>query len=118
MNIPYYYWRRDAALKTTITSYRLKKSNYLKKYICVFFRESHVTPLTNYSVIVGFLDGTVKECDMKPYFESEKKFGILLKNNQYFQHVSVQSGGYGIKWDHNLVVPSNLLYMMAEGRKD
>ena len=117
MNIPYYYWRRDAQDDYYILPI---EEEQLPEEIHMRFlqRVAYVTPLTNYSVIVGFLDGTVKECDMKPYFESEKKFGILLKNNQYFQHVSVQSGGYGIKWDHNLVVPSNLLYMMAEGRKD
>ena len=49
-----------------------------------------------------FRDGVVKKCDLQKHFEKTRAFQILLKKPDYFQHVQMQTGGYGVAWDVNM----------------
>lgn len=73
-----------------------------------------VLPLGNYNLLVFFRDGVIKKCDLKQYFEKKPEFQILLKKPEYFEHVQMQTGGYGVSWDVNMNVLDSELYRMGE----
>ena len=56
----------------------------------------------------------MKKCDLQKYFEKTKVFQILLRKPEYFQHVHIQTGGYGVAWDVNMTVPDTMLYRIGE----
>ena len=59
-------------------------------------RIEDVLPLENHCLLVFFRDGVVKKCDLQKHFEKTRAFQILLKKPDYFQHVQMQTGGYGV----------------------
>lgn len=69
-----------------------------------------VIPLQDRQLLVFFRDGMVRKCDMKPLFEKERTFFPLLEKEQLFCEVSVQSGGYGVRWGENLTISDKELY--------
>lgn len=73
-----------------------------------------VVPLKNSCLLVFFRDGTVRKCDMTEYFEKTRRFSILLTRPDYFSHVQIQTGGYGVQWDENLAVSDSVLYKMGK----
>lgn len=77
-------------------------------------RIEDVLPLEDYCLLVFFRDGTVKKCDMKKHFEKIKTFHILLKKPEYFDHVQMQIGGYGVSWDVNMTVSDSTLYRIGK----
>ena len=74
----------------------------------------NVLPLENHCLLVFFRDGAVKKCDLQKYFERTKAFQILLKKPDYFQHVQMQTGGYGVAWDVNMTVSDAMLYRIGK----
>lgn len=72
-----------------------------------------VLPLDNYSLLVFFRDGLVKKCELEKYFAKKSEFQILLKKPEYFEHVRMQTGGYGVSWDVNMNVTDSELYCMG-----
>jgi hypothetical protein len=72
-----------------------------------------VVPLQNNSLLVFFRDGTIRKCELNAYFEKAPRFSILVKRPDYFAHVQIQTGGYGIQWDENLSIPDSELYKMG-----
>ena len=77
-------------------------------------RIEDVVALPNWELLVFFRNGEAKRCDMKPYFENERRFRILMEREEYFSSVSVQPGGYGVEWDVNLRVSDEMLYQMKK----
>ncbi len=77
-------------------------------------RIEDVLPLEDYCLLVFFRDGTVKKCDMKQHFEKTQVFQILLKKPEYFGHVQMQTGGYGVSWDVNMNVSDSTLYRIGK----
>lgn len=77
-------------------------------------RIEDVLPLEGNCLLVFFRDGTVKKCDMTKYFEKTQSFHILLKRPEYFEHVQMQTGGYGVSWDVNMTVSDSMLYRMGK----
>lgn len=73
-----------------------------------------VVPLQNCCLLVFFRDGTVRKCDLTEYFEKTQRFAILAKRPDYFAHVQIQTGGYGVQWDENLTVADSVLYRMGK----
>ena len=59
-------------------------------------------------------DGAVKKCDLQKHFEKTRAFQILLKKPDYFQHVQMQTGGYGVAWDVNMTVSDAMLYRIGK----
>lgn len=76
-------------------------------------RIEDVLPLEDFCLLVFFRDGTVKKCDLRGYFEKTKQFHILLQRPDLFQTVQMQTGGYGISWDVNLMISDILLYRIG-----
>ena len=74
----------------------------------------NVLPLENHCLLVFFRDGAVKKCDLQKHFEKTKAFQILLKKPDYFQHVQMQTGGYGVAWDVNMTVSDAMLYRIGK----
>ena len=77
-------------------------------------RVEDVVPLPDFELLVFFRNGDVKRCDMKPYFEKERPFRILLERDDYFSSVRVQPGGYGVEWDVNLNISDKVLQRMKK----
>ena len=72
-----------------------------------------VLPLEDYGLLVFFRDGVIKRCDLKKFFEKTQAFHILLKKPEYFEHVQIQTGGYGVLWDTNMAVSDSMLYRLG-----
>ena len=77
-------------------------------------RIEDVLPLDDYCLLVFFGDGIIKKCDLKKHFEKTKGFQILLKKPEYFEHVQMQTGGYGVAWDVNMSISDSMLYRMGK----
>ena len=77
-------------------------------------RIEDVLPLDDYCLLVFFRDGIIKKCDLKKHFEKTKGFQILLKKPEYFEHVQIQTGGYGVAWDVNMSISDSVLYRMGK----
>lgn len=73
-----------------------------------------VLPLEPYRLLVFFRDGTIKKCDLANHFEKTPAFKIMLKRPDFFEHVQIQTGGYGVSWDWNLTVSSDTLYRIGK----
>lgn len=73
-------------------------------------RVEDVVPLEEYHLLVFFRDGKIKKCSMRDIFQGDKRFGILLKQEELFYHVRMQTGGYGVSWDINMEVADTVLY--------
>lgn len=56
----------------------------------------------------------IKKCDLKKYFEKTQVFHILLGKPEYFEHVQMQTGGYGVSWDVNMAVSDSMLYRIGK----
>lgn len=69
-----------------------------------------ILPLEENNLLVFFRDGQVKKCDLSVYFSENDEFRILLKKPEYFEHVRIQPGGYGVSWDVNMNIPYSVLY--------
>jgi len=65
-------------------------------------------------LLVFFRDGTIRKCDLTRYFETHKRFSILLSKPEFFPSVKIQTGGYGIRWDENLTITDSVLYKMGK----
>ena len=93
----------------------VEESMLPEKIIRRFSRKvEDVVPLQDCCLLVFFRDGTVRRCDLTGYFEKTKRFFILKSRHDYFTHVRIQTGGYGVQWDENLSVPDYMLYKMGK----
>lgn len=77
-------------------------------------RLEDVLPLEAYHLLVFFRDGTIKKCDLKSHFQKTKAFEMILKKPEWFTHVQMQTGGYGVAWDWNLTVSAATLYRIGK----
>ena len=79
------------------------KARFMKKV-------EDVVPLSNYRLLVFFRDGTIKKCAVEPLAVENPALGMLLKNDDAYFRVKVQTGGYGVIWDENMRIADNVLY--------
>ncbi|MBQ3500747.1 MAG: helix-turn-helix domain-containing protein [Oscillospiraceae bacterium] len=73
-------------------------------------RIEDIIPLENYSLLVFFRDGTIKKCELKEHFEKKAVFNILLRNENLFFNIHLQTGGHGVEWDDNMCITDSMLY--------
>ena len=73
-----------------------------------------VVPLQNNTLLVFFRNGMIRRCKMREYFEKRQPFSVLLKRPDFFTRVQIQTGGYGVQWDENLVISDSELYRMGK----
>lgn len=70
-----------------------------------------IVPLQNYALLVFFRDGFIKKCDIKEFFSKNSALKTFLTINQdMFQYVQIQPGGYGIRWEDNMSITDKELY--------
>ena len=70
-----------------------------------------IVPLQNFSLLVFFRNGVIKKCNINEFFDKNKALETFLSlNNEMFQFVQVQPGGYGIRWEENMSISDNELY--------
>jgi hypothetical protein len=77
-------------------------------------RIEDIIPLGDYHLLVFFRDGKVKKCNLKEHFQSDDTWRILLRNEEAFYHVKMQTGGYGVEWDTNMTISDARLYEMGQ----
>lgn len=77
-------------------------------------RIEDVLVLKEYCMLVFFKNAMVKKCNLKPYFEQNDVFRILLDKPHLFEKLKILTGGYGVSWDLNIVVSDVMLYEMGE----
>jgi predicted DNA-binding transcriptional regulator AlpA len=77
-------------------------------------RIEDMIPLEDYHLLVFFRDGKVKKCSLRERFQDDRAFGVLLRSEELFYHVQVQTGGYGVAWDTNMVLSDAELYGMGQ----
>jgi hypothetical protein len=77
-------------------------------------RIEDIVPLEDYNLLVFFRDGKVKKCALRERFCTDKVFGVLLHNEELFYHVQMQTGGYGVSWDVNMMLGDAELYEMGQ----
>ncbi|MCM1224183.1 MAG: helix-turn-helix domain-containing protein [Lachnospiraceae bacterium] len=61
-----------------------------------------VKPLKDLKVSVLFQNGTEKEYDIHKLYPAFPQFKEFELNNELFNQVQVDTGGYGISWNDNL----------------
>lgn len=62
---------------------------------------SSVIPLKNMNLLVFFENGVIKKFDVKPIIKDFPEFQTL-ENEDIFNLVQVEPGGYGISWNSEL----------------
>lgn len=77
------------------------------------YKIEDVIPLNGCALLVFFRDGAVKRCTLRDYFAQERTFAPLLSNQELFNRVEVQTGGYGVCWGESLEVADEALYRMG-----
>jgi hypothetical protein len=77
-------------------------------------RIEDLVPLENYHLLVFFRDGKVKKCSLQERFQSDNAFRVLLRNEELFYHVQMQTGGYGVSWDTNMTISDAELYRTGQ----
>ncbi len=73
-------------------------------------RVEDVISLGNNTLLVFFRDGTVRKCDLTDYFQEHDEFMVLMKKEEWFDRVQMETGGYGVIWDKNMRISDNALY--------
>ena len=73
-------------------------------------RVDMVIPLESNQLLVGFKNGVVKKCDINLLVGDNRLFRQVLICKDYFQKVTVQTGGYGICWGERVMISDSELY--------
>ena len=68
-----------------------------------------VESIGGFNLKVKFENGITKRYDVNPLFNKWKIFNEL-KNNNLFEDVKVDTGGYGISWNDDIDLSCNELY--------
>lgn len=69
-----------------------------------------VVPLQAGNVLVFFRDGTTKKVNVADLVKTDPHFFSLLRKEELFDKVNVQTGGYGISWGEQLDISDDKLY--------
>lgn len=68
-----------------------------------------IVPLKDYQLLVFFVNGIVKKCDLKKILE-EDRYIPVRNDEQLFEKVQVEVGGYGVTWGDHMTIDNELLY--------
>ena len=75
----------------------------------MFYKIKKVEPLKNMILKVEFISGKIKYYDVKMLIEKIEQFREL-SNEEIFNKVKVDEGGYGINWNENIDISCNELW--------
>ena len=76
----------------------------------MFHRIKEVKPIRKYILQVLFVDGTEKIYDMEPIFSELEIFNSIRITTGLFEQVKVDTGGYGISWNEDIVLSCDELW--------
>lgn len=65
----------------------------------------------NFIISAVFINGVIKEYDMKTLFKDIPQFQDFEKNSGLFEQVQVDMGGYGISWNDKLDLAANEIWV-------
>ncbi len=74
-----------------------------------FYKISEIESIGDLNLKIKFENGITKVYDLKPLFDKWEIFKEL-KNNNLFEEVKVDTGGYGISWNDDIDLSCNELY--------
>ncbi len=77
-------------------------------------RIEDVISLGHNTLLVFFRNGMVRRCDLTDWLEKHDRFSILLKRNDLFDSVRIETGGHGVSWDENMGIPDYILYQCGD----
>lgn len=77
-------------------------------------RVEDIIPLDDAFLLVFFRDGIVKKCNIKDLVQNNRRFMAIIDNQQLFENVKIQPGGYGITWGQELDIADKVLYEKGE----
>ena len=83
----------------------------------MFHKIKSVKPLSDMVLYIEFNDGNVKHYDVKPLINKWEVFKDLKENN-LFDFVSVDTGGYGIVWNDYIDLSCNELWENGKNAED
>ena len=83
----------------------------LREGVNMTHRVQEVKAKDNLIIEVVFLGGEVKKYDVKNLFNQFPQFKELLINQEVFNNVSVDAGGYGISWNDELDLDAETLWV-------
>lgn len=75
----------------------------------MFHKVLRVQPLSNYCLLAEFEGDIRKQYDVKPLFDKWAVFKNLTQND-LFNQVRVDAGGYGISWNDDIDLSCDELY--------
>lgn len=75
----------------------------------IFHKIKFVLPREDFVLLVLFAEGVSKTYDVKPLFEKWKIFNNL-KNDNLFEEVQVDQGGYGVSWNDDIDLSCDELF--------
>ena len=75
----------------------------------MFYKIKKVEPLKNMELKIKFISGKIKYYDVKILIKKFEQFK-QLSNEEIFNKVKVDKGGYGISWNENIDISCNELW--------
>ena len=76
----------------------------------MFHRVKAVAPISKFSLLVDFEDGSRKIYDTRPLFARWRSFQVLEEVDGLFEQVRVDAGGYGVFWNDDIDLACDELY--------
>lgn len=73
-----------------------------------------IVPLSGFSLLVFFRDGSVKKCNMMEHGKDVSAFQVLFRSEALFCSANLQPGGHGVEWDVDLSVDAATLYRIGK----
>ncbi|GHU39404.1 hypothetical protein FACS1894190_03860 [Spirochaetia bacterium] len=80
----------------------------------MFYKVKEVKPLSDYHLLVRFMNGETKQYDTKPHFAEWDAYLSLQNIQGLFEQVHVDAHGYGIAWNDDIDLDCNTLYEYGE----
>lgn len=77
-------------------------------------RIEDVVPLKKGYLLVFFRDGKLKKVDVKKCSAKDLHLDAILRQDNLFDSVMIQPGGYGVYWNERVLIADYVLYSLGE----
>lgn len=75
----------------------------------LFHKVAEVSPMPGLKLLIRFMSGEMKQYNLKPMLERHEAFRALI-DDELFQQVQVDTGGFGISWNDDIDLSCNELW--------
>ncbi|MCW5198800.1 DUF2442 domain-containing protein [Desulfobulbus sp. F4] len=75
----------------------------------LFHKIAEISPLPDLRLLVRFMSGEMKQYDLKSMLERQDTFQALT-DDELFQQVRIDAGGFGISWNDEIDLSCNELW--------